>query len=436
MSEQCAITACEQLSFGECDCCHRSICKRHLSEHYNFLIDHWNPLMNEVNTLTENMKLFDVRHCTSESREKLEQWRIECHEKIERLFQEKSTELDQYLGKRIDEQTQNIEHLRTRLVELLNDQDTYTNKNMDSLIASVERLKQDMLHIEQAYVQIRIRPFMIDNAMLQLLETIRPVIDLSQLSTPHKVLEDSSKSYSILTSNDEYLLVHQSPSLCLIDSNMRIVQRIVWPFKNIVDACWSSGLNSFIMISDHDIFLLKDSLTHAERIPTQQNSPWLSGTCSDTSIFLSADESMSSIYIFDQLPIITYVNRWIYPVENDQHMQIDSMAYSNGTLALVIRCHLERSLHIELRFSSTFDCLWSLALDIIPMKKRTFQCCSLNFDEWLVTDYQNNSFVHIGKSGQMKRVQKYPTTPYHVHLFKRHIFIVLTKSSKNIHRLV
>ena len=391
--------------------------------------------MNEINALDESIKAYDASQATSESREKLEQWRAKCHEKIDQLFEKKFLELDQYLKLRVEQQTQNLQQLQEKLPHLVGERAATPNPaDLSSLILTVDQLKRDMLRIQQTYMQIRCCPLILEDSMLVISETTRPTIDLTALPVVLKTLEHSNKSFCIFASNDQVLLMHQGTDLCLVNEEMKVIHKTMWPFDNLVDLCWSATLEQFVFINDHHLFLVNDKLTRVEKIPTRQNCAWLSCTCSDTSLFVSTDEQTSSIYVFQLLPMIKFIKRWPYPSSNSVREQIDSMAHNNETLGLVVRNLEGKTLQFELRFASTFDCLWSLPLDTVWSKKIPFRCCSLSFDEWLISDYQNDALIHISKSGQVKAAVKYAVTPYHAHLFRQHILVILTKTGKNFHR--
>lgn len=407
-----------------------------MSEHYNAYDGQLNPLVEDINSLDESLKLFDKRQPTSEAREELEQWRVESHDKIERFYENQCQELDQYMTEPIDQQTQGVQQLRSRLVAVVCDQAVAGGAEIDSLALTLDQLKKDMLRIEQTYVQIRARPLVLSDSMIQLTETIRPPIDLSKLSSPSKSFEHSSKSYVILASNDDYLLMHQAPNMCLMNEEMTIIQLVIWPFERILDAHWSSTLGRFILINDRELYLVHENIRRVQKIPTEQNILWSSVACSDTSLFLCTNDRQASIHVFTLLPNIQLVNRWQYPTANvpTRQEQIEKIVFNNGTLALLLKNPSDKSLRLELRFSATFDPLWSLPLDITANRNIPFQFCSLSFDEWLVADYQNTALLHITKSGQIKAKTKYPVAPFHAHLFKQHLLVVLTRYGKYIHR--
>ena len=87
-----------------------------------------------------------------------------------------------------------------------------------------------------------------------------------------------------MASNNRFLLIDQYPNLCLFDRELTLVKQFPWEHDRITDMCWSSTLNSFIIITDKDgVFLVNENLTSIEPIQTIEKKEWLSCTCSDAS---------------------------------------------------------------------------------------------------------------------------------------------------------
>jgi hypothetical protein len=435
MSGLCKSPKCTRSQSALCKCCQKPLCQFHIDEHYKLLISELQPLVNDINVIDNELKSFDIHKTNVESREKLEQWRIECYQKIDRLFEKKCQELDQCIIKKISKQTDKIDQLRTKISQLTRDQDV-TRQDINFLTTIITQMKKEMINIEYTYVQIKTLPLKIDNSLFEITETIRPKIDLSTLSSPCKTINHSDKSCPVLASNNKFLLIHQGTKLCLVNQEMNIVKEVPWSFKNLLDMCWSTTLDQFILINENDLFLVDENITSMVKTPAFSNDRWLSCTCSDTALYLSTNELGSSVNEFTLLPRIEFIKQWPCPFTCQKTEQIDNLIYNNGTLALLINNPSEKSVRIELRFSATLDYLWSLPLDIKCTKKIPFHFCLLNFDEWLVADYEKCHLVHITKFGQIKAMIKYKVAPYHVNLFNHNKLVVLTKNGKNFHQLV
>ena len=89
MSQSCAANKCSRTSRWLCDCCNQSLCLQHLNEHNALLVTKLNPLTDEINELGDRLKSFNIEQALVSCRRKLEKWRDDCHQKIERLFERK-----------------------------------------------------------------------------------------------------------------------------------------------------------------------------------------------------------------------------------------------------------------------------------------------------------------------------------------------------------
>jgi hypothetical protein len=434
MSDPCKIPRCTRPSFALCHCCEKPICNFHINEHSELLLAQLNPLVDEINELNNQLQSVDVDQVNSDSREKLERWRTEYHKKIDLFFEKKCRELDQNMLKKTSQQTEKIGLLRSKINHSI-DSRAITRQDLEFLKFSISQLKKDIKNIEQTYIQIHTRPLPILDNMLQITETIRPNIDLTTLPPPCKTINQPEKTFPVLISNHNFLLIHQGKNLCLVNQYMNIIRESLWSFNAIVDMCWSSTLNQFILISEDDLFLVDENITSIDKIRIMSDNKWFSCTCSDTSLFLSTSELGSSLSEFNLTPMIQFVKQWSSPFTCKKNENIDSIIYNNGTLALLITNPSEKSVRIELRFAQTLDYLWALPLGIKCTKNIAFHGCVLSFDEWLVADYEKCRLLHITKCGQIKSTIKYPLIPYCVHLFNQNILVVLTKTCKTFHQL-
>ena len=435
MSQSCSIHECDQVAFAECNCCHQLICKYHLSEHYNRLNDEFNQLVSELNTFSEYVRSFDKKKLTLESREILDQWRFQCHQKIDEIYDEKVRRIDTIITEKIDEQSAAMNKLESRVEKTINEQETNNNDEIRTMSLELDRLKNEMVQIEQIYIQVRINQIPIDENSIHVNASYRPPIDICQLFQPWKEIKHSAQVYNVFSSNENSLLIHQPPNLCRYNEDIELLQKVPWPFGPIINICWSSVLERFIVLNDRSLFLVSEDLSLLRKYSLTKSSRWSSCDCSDSSVFLSNNESMASIFVVKIGTNFELIDRWIYPTKINENVSIDSLCCTKETLALLLRNSTTKLISFELRFSSTFDCVWKLSLDIIYQRDFRFRCCSLSFNEWLIADYQNELLLHIAKSGHFKEKFKYATAPYGVHLFKQNLLIISTKSGKNIHRI-
>ena len=94
MSQQCALDSCKRAARTLCQCCDQYLCREHFIEHDDLLNSQMNPLVDEINVLHDRITAIDVDKLTAESRRKLDQWRIDCHNAIDLFYERKCQEID------------------------------------------------------------------------------------------------------------------------------------------------------------------------------------------------------------------------------------------------------------------------------------------------------------------------------------------------------
>jgi hypothetical protein len=168
-----------------------------------------------------------------------------------------------------------------------------------------------------------------------------------------------------MASNSRFLLLDQHPNLHLFDRDLTVVTQCPWKYDRITDMCWSSTLNSFIMITNNDgVFIFNESLSSLEPIQMIQKEKWLSCTCSAAYLFLTTNKLGSDVFQFSLLSSFNLVKQWSAPQSCNNNELIHNIAYNNETLVLLLKDYTNNTLHVDLRSSTTFDRLWSLPLGI------------------------------------------------------------------------
>jgi hypothetical protein len=435
MSQPCAVDSCKRASRALCHCCQQNVCVAHLNEHSEQLNAQLDPLVDEINALGARLSTFDIQKKTANCREKLEQWRVDCHEKIDLFFEEKCQELDQLISEKVDKQRQEITRVQSVLVELVREQEA-TRQYIDLLTSNIHHLEIEMNNIEQCSIQTNTRPLLIDVDCIHINEINDYECDLSTLSPVFKTISRTSGSDRALTSNDRYLLFHKAPNLCLVDRDLTLINEIFWCHGQVIDMCWSSTLDRFIVIGRDNICLINGNTMSVEIIETSKKGKWISCTCSDTSLFLSTRVHGSSIVELNLLSPKNLVREWKCPDSCAKTEDITCIMYNNETLALLIRNNLDRTMKMELKSATTFDRIWSLQLDVVCNQDKTLRCCSLTNDEWLIADYETRCLMHISKDGKIKGLLPYNEIPWYVNLFGPDILAVSIRNhGLNFHKI-
>ncbi|CAF4645647.1 unnamed protein product [Rotaria sp. Silwood1] len=434
MSQLCFIKKCTRTSRGLCDCCQQSLCLQHLNEHNALLISQLNPLTDEVNALEDRLKILNIQKSIGNSREKLEQWREDCHKKIDCLFERKCQELDELVNQKIDQQREELNWVHSKITELINAQET-TRQDIDSMRSSIRQLKINIQKIERICFTVDTRPLLIDDTFVLINKPIERELDLSTLSPRYTTIHRNEGSFPSLTNNDRYLLMHQQPNLCIFDTEMNIVKQMLWSYDAIHDMCWSSTLDRFILLGKNNIYLVNENTMTIDTVNTREERYWGSCTCSDTVFFASTNECPSSVLEFTLFPAIQPVREWKYPLTSTKDQCIADTVYNDGNLALMVMSESKRSVRIELRNVKTFDPIWSLQLDTKCLQKVVFRCCSLTFNEWLIVDYETERLIQITKDGKIKNTIQYYPTPCRAVLFDFNKLAVLTLDDVRLHTI-
>ena len=100
MPQTCAIENCKRTSCALCHCCNQNVCRPHLNEHQDLLVSELNPLLNQINALDNRLKVLNIDNMVAEPRQNLEQWRADCHTKIDQFFEQKCQELSRCIAEK------------------------------------------------------------------------------------------------------------------------------------------------------------------------------------------------------------------------------------------------------------------------------------------------------------------------------------------------
>ncbi|CAF4005169.1 unnamed protein product [Rotaria sp. Silwood2] len=432
MSQSCSIKKCTRASRWLCDCCQQNLCLQHLNEHNASLISQLNPLTDEINALEYRLKTLDIQKPIVHSRQKLEEWRDDCHQKIDSFFEQKCQELDQLVNEKVDQQREELNRINLQITELIHAQET-TPQDIDLLRSTIRQLKTNMKKIEQTCFTIDIHPLLIDETLVFINKKIERELDLSTLSPAYSIIPRSEGSFPSLTNNDRYLLMHQKPNLCFFDYEMNMVKQVLWSYGSIHDMCWSSALDRFIVLGKNNIYLVNDYTMTIDNVHTIEERHWGSCTCSDTILFASTNECPSSVLEFTLLPAIQLIREWKYPVTCTKDQCIADTVYNDGYLALLVMSESTKSVRMELRNAKTLDPMWAIKLDTMCLQKVAFRCCAITFNEWLIVDYETERLVQITKDGKIKKTVQYDSTPCRAVLFDLNTLAVLTVDDARLH---
>jgi hypothetical protein len=390
-------------------------------------------LADEINALADRFTAINIEKITKNSRQKLNQWRIDCHQIIDQFYKEKCEELERYANESIDKQRKAIADLRSKMRELIEKQET-TKNDIDSLTFTIRTSERQMNEIEHFCIQVDIRPLMIDNRLVQIGGSETHQFDLSNLPPLYWKIKRLSIKSNSLASSDRFLLVHNGSNLCLIDQNLSVMKQKEWNYDLVSDMCWSSALGKFFVITKQNVLLVDENTMSIEQVQQIEGKNWTICGCSNQSLYLSRNAWDSSLLEFSLLPTIRFVKLWKATDRSQQEQRIDAIVYSHGTLALVINDRSSQKKLMELRSLETFATLWSIQLDV-SYNDCIVRCCLLSHEEWLLADWRTSHLFRITNEGKVKEKSRYTSNPYNINLFGSNILTILTDDDINFHKL-
>ena len=426
MSQTCAIRDCKRASRTLCHCCDQNLCRDHFNEHDDLLNSQLNPLTDEINALADRLAAINIQTITSDSRQVLDQWRVNAHQSIDRVYEQKCRELDQCVHETVDRQRKEIAELRSKTSKLIDTQET-TKKDINSLISTIRMLERQMTEIEHSRVKIDIRPLNIDEGIIRIKQTNTYRLDLSTLPLVSSTIGGNQMKFA-LAANDRFLLAYIDEYICLIDENLSIIRKN--KETDIDDMCWSPILQGFLAIIRRNVYSIDQNTLAIKPIAEIQEGDYWKCGCSNKSLYLSRNAWDSTLLEFNLLPSIQLVKLW---KTTDQGQRIDAIVYNNETLALTINDQFNQERLLELRSSKTFSRLWSVRLDVVYYST-VVRCCSLPHNEWLLGDWRSSSLFHITNEGKVKQTFTYSPTAYNITLFRSNILVIVTDENINFHR--
>lgn len=433
MSQPCAITTCKRPSRVLCYCCQQSVCLQHLKEHNDLLISQLNPLVDQINGIGDRLKAIDIGNKVDNCRQKLEQWRNDCHKKIDDFFEQKYQEINRRLTEKVEKQREEIDRIQSKIAASIREEEV-SRQDIDLITSNIQKLDQELHKFEHIHFNIETRSLMIDDGWFHFEESNINRFDLSKISPVCKTINYNDKSNVFIASNDRFVLMHQLPDLCLIDQNLDIIQRTTWNHGSIRSLCWSSSLDRFIIVSEKGVFSLNETAMSIKKLQIVMERNWSSCACSDTFLFLSTYELASSIMQYDLLPSIELIKEWESPVTCQKEEWISDVKYSCGSIALLILNPSMKTLFIELRNTKTLDRLWSFQINCINLTANAFCCCLINDEEWLVIDHDSDSLVHITKDGTMELSHTYKPSPRCAAILGPDILAISSCKGVNFHK--
>ena len=427
MSKRCDSAACERLCQAFCYVCKKNLCRKHFDEHdhsLNNLLKLFNEKIRELDDRLDDLNSEErIENCY----DKLDQWKSQAIQSIERFYEKKSEEIQRHFQENIRKHEEKLNCLQNEIQQYLIEENLEKDQIKQFQI-DLEQFENDVQQLEQTIFHIDIQPLNIDKNLFSFQQINTNRFVLNQLSAPYRTIHCSNRSAKPLTSNDNHLLIYRNQSLCLIDRQFTIIKQIPWTFGRIWDMSWSSTLNQFLLLGHFEIFRTDENLSTIERIQTIPRANYWSCTCSPTCLYLSSNDEHSSTINEFRLQSSIEFNRKVFNSSKDHF--IKDISYRNQTILLT---NFDK---IELRTIEKFELIWSLDLDIPGGDcLNTLRCSPINDNQWLIADFLNQRLFQITQQGKLKKIFFYNESPWYIHLFHPNMLLISTKTSIHFHRL-
>lgn len=433
MSLQCVIVDCQRTANVLCHCCKENLCRSHYNEH-DYLNSKLNLLADQIETFDRQLSVVDLKSYISNSTERIEQWRRESYKNIDDYCAEKYREIEERLMKVIRFQREKIEKLRSEMMEFV-EKKQINLEIIEQLTLNLNRIEGEMNGIDEKHLSISSSPLFVEKSLVRIDEI--PGRDFFQLSAMPKVFQSipfTRQGVFIIAANDQHLLVHREPNLCLIDRNLRIEKQTAWNFGQIFDMCWSTVLKRFFVITANEIFLVGvENEIIVESVESTQKLQWLSCCCSSNSLFLTTNGRGSSICEFNLLNSFQAGKRWDPPESCERNERIHDMVYKQGRLLLVVDNSSTERVRLELRSATRLERLWSIFLDI-PFQSKVLSLAVFD-DDWLVVDGNSSRLFQVTMQGNIKSSCTYNPTPSCASRFAEKYIVISTIRALHFHKV-
>lgn len=432
MSKNCSISSCTRLARARCHCCENDICLAHLNEHNDALNQQFLNLSDFIDNLKSYLQTQNLGKLAQIHREKFERWRDEAHKKIDEYFLDKSRQVDRFIADKIDEFEENLTVYQRQIKEMIQSQQT-SGQEIRLLNESVDTLKREINDINENFLQVHIEPFEIERAFIEVKAVNQTGYGPLNISSVYKTISIPQGSIGLMATDQQSLLIHQAPNLCLIDQDLSIYKQIPWRHGLIYDMTWSSSLKSFLIITEKQVLQLDQMTMSLKSIEALGKKKWFSCSCSSEFLFMSTrvwKSSLTKVSLNSRKP---FEQQWESNDVCQNEEYIDSIAYRRSILALAIRNKKKKSIRFDLTSCESLKVLYSVNLDIAWSPIEPVHCSPFINNDWLIADSETGQIIYVNDQGQIKAKVPYHTHPLSVTIFTPNRIAIATKTSIHFH---
>ena len=430
MAGKCSIANCTHPTQVLCHGCQANFCREHAFEHSTSIILQLNPLIDQVNQLDANGQQLNSTNLFQNSYQRLEDWRQQTHRIVENYFNEKVRDLEDFIQNKFKHYQKDLHTIQQILRTYKHEQQT-THEQINTLTYQIANLRKAFNELISNDMYMQLNTLTIDRDLIKFERSL----NVAKLPSIFRIIDRREKSFHPLATNQQLLLLHFVDSLLVVNKDLSTYRQTPWTYGPILDMCYSSSLNRFIILSENEAFLFDEEKMIIEKVRSIPWQRWISCTCSQLLLYLVARVYSSSLLQFKLQPTIEFVRKWPPSAVCAKNESVDAIVYNNETLAFMISNKQEKRIRLELKSTVTYSKIWSLPLDILFDSKFTFRFCLINSNEWLVVNSKNEHLLHITKDGKMKAVGVYQPTPFCAIEFGHDTLVIVTKSVVNLYKL-
>jgi len=441
-SQTCAICGPKRTSRALCNCCQQYLCRDHLQEHDDLLNAQVEPLVDNVNQICDRLQQIDINYLLQPIRIELDQWKQSAFQTIERIYEEKSNEINHLLTKQLENLRKQTEQIQKTLSELIRQKDA-TNEQIEFLITKIQNIEKEINDFENKSIDLNIYPLVLNDNYIHF-NTEQENDDNNQLIlTPViQTIPSSLNNSDCVASNDTYILLHRYPTLCLYDHNLNLIKQ-TYPYSDlsIIDMSWLSTLNHFVILTDDNVFILNETnmILEKSNIPRRTNGHWHNITSSSKNLYLTAFKWGTFIYQYNiHASTFEFNQKWQTPLTCTKDESIDHFIHNNkNELAMIIQNRMNNDKYFQLKNDQTFEIIWSFQLNQDQMTIQRNRFCLIDKNQWLIINSNQSKLSIFSRNGLFKQIINYDfNQPLRAIQIKPNFLLVTTNHSINLHQLL
>ena len=88
---------------------------------------------------------------TDDYRQILEQWRNDCHKKIDNFIEQKYQDINQRVTEKVKKQREEIDQIQKKIATLIREEEV-SRQDINTLTSSIQKLEQEIKRIERTHL--------------------------------------------------------------------------------------------------------------------------------------------------------------------------------------------------------------------------------------------------------------------------------------------